>query len=61
MSVPQMPQCETLMSMSIGVNGFGVNVDQDMLPWAADASWPSQPVNLVGEVIVVVVVVVSGG
>ena len=43
MSVPQMPQCETRISMSVGVKGLGwkvVNVS------GLVASWATQPWNV---------------
>lgn len=49
MSVPQMPQCVILMSMSVEAKGLGVKAPHLRFPWAALESWPSQPWNLSGE------------
>jgi hypothetical protein len=60
MSVPQMPQWETLMSMSMGVKGLGLKDDQIRFPFAACLSWPSQPWNSVGDVMTIGQCLVSG-
>lgn len=45
MSVPQMPQWETLTSMSVSVKGLGVKV---VYVRGLVASWATQPWNVFG-------------
>lgn len=49
MSVPQMPQWEIFMSMSVGRKGLGAKDSQERFPLAEEESWPIQPLKVEGD------------